>query len=39
VTELTSRTIAELRDGLRSGDFTAREVAGAYNDAVAAAKL
>ena len=39
MTELTSRTIAELRDGLRSGDFTAREVAGAYNDAVAAAKL
>jgi aspartyl-tRNA(Asn)/glutamyl-tRNA(Gln) amidotransferase subunit A len=39
VTELTSKTIAELRDGLRSGEFTAREVAENFNEAVAAAKL
>ena len=39
MSELTAKTIAELRDGLRSGDFTAREVADAYNDAVAAARL
>ncbi|MEP6982912.1 MAG: Asp-tRNA(Asn)/Glu-tRNA(Gln) amidotransferase subunit GatA [Sphingomicrobium sp.] len=38
MTELTSRTIAELRDGFRSGEFSAHEIAGAYNDAVAAAK-
>jgi aspartyl-tRNA(Asn)/glutamyl-tRNA(Gln) amidotransferase subunit A len=38
VTDLTSLTIAELRDGFRSGDFSAREVAEAYNDAVAAAR-
>jgi len=37
--ELTSKTIAELRDGIRGGEFSAREVAEAYNDAVAAAKL
>ncbi|MEA3081044.1 MAG: aspartyl-tRNA(Asn)/glutamyl-tRNA(Gln) amidotransferase subunit, partial [Sphingomonadales bacterium] len=36
--ELTNFTIAELRDGFRSGEFTAREIAGAYNDATAAAK-
>ena len=39
MSELTAKTIAELRDGLRSGDFTARELADAYNDAVAAARL
>jgi aspartyl-tRNA(Asn)/glutamyl-tRNA(Gln) amidotransferase subunit A len=39
VSELTAKTIAELRDGFRSGDFTAREVAEEYNAAVAAAKL
>jgi len=39
VTDLTSKTIAELRDGFRSGDFTAREVAESFNAAVAAAKL
>ena len=39
MTELTTKTIAELRDGFRSGEFTAREIAGAYNDAAAAAKL
>jgi len=38
VTELTSKTIVELRDGIRSREFTAREVAEAYNSAVAAAK-
>jgi aspartyl-tRNA(Asn)/glutamyl-tRNA(Gln) amidotransferase subunit A len=32
-------TIAELRDGFRSGEFTAREVADSFNKAVAAAKL
>ena len=39
MTELTSKTIAELRDGFRSGEFTAREIAESYNVAVAAAKL
>jgi len=39
VSELTSRTIAELRDGVSAGDFTAREVADEYNRAVAASKL
>jgi len=38
VSELTSRTIAALRDGLRSREFTAREVAESYNAAVSAAK-
>jgi aspartyl-tRNA(Asn)/glutamyl-tRNA(Gln) amidotransferase subunit A len=32
---LTSKTIAELRDGIAGGDFSAREVAEAYNAAVA----
>ena len=35
---LTDKTIAELRDGIRGGDFSAREVAEAYNAAVAAAR-
>ena len=39
MTELTSKTIAELRDGFRSGEFTAREIAESFNTAVAAAKL
>jgi aspartyl-tRNA(Asn)/glutamyl-tRNA(Gln) amidotransferase subunit A len=39
VTELTTKTIAELRDGFRSGEFTAREIAESYNSAVEAAKL
>jgi aspartyl-tRNA(Asn)/glutamyl-tRNA(Gln) amidotransferase subunit A len=39
VTELTAKTIAELRDGFRSGDFTAREIAEGFSAAVAAAKL
>ncbi|HEY8433051.1 MAG TPA: amidase family protein, partial [Sphingomicrobium sp.] len=38
MSELTSKTIAELRDGLRSREFTAREIAEAFNAAVAAAK-
>ena len=36
--ELTSKSIAELRDGFRSGEFKAREIAEAYNEAAAAAK-
>src|SRR5437762_2503444 len=39
VTELTSRTIAELRDGFRSGAFSAREIAQSFNAAVAAARI
>ncbi len=39
MSELTAKTIAELRDGLRGGDFSAREVAEAYNAAVAGSKL
>ena len=38
MSELTSKTIAELRDGISSGDFSAREVAEAYNVAVAAGR-
>jgi aspartyl-tRNA(Asn)/glutamyl-tRNA(Gln) amidotransferase subunit A len=38
VSELTSLTIAQLRDGLRAGDFSAREVAEQYNAAVASAR-
>jgi aspartyl-tRNA(Asn)/glutamyl-tRNA(Gln) amidotransferase subunit A len=38
VSELTAKTIAELRDGIRSGEFKAREVAEAYNVAVAAGR-
>jgi len=38
MSELTSLTIAELRDGFRSGEFSAREVAEAYNEAVAGAR-
>ena len=36
--ELTSKTIAELRDGFRAREFTAREIAEEFNTAVAAAK-
>jgi aspartyl-tRNA(Asn)/glutamyl-tRNA(Gln) amidotransferase subunit A len=39
VTELTAKTIAELRDGFRSGEFSAREIAEGFSAAVAAAKL
>ena len=35
---LTDLSIAELRDGFRSGEFSAREIADAYNEAVAAAR-
>ena len=38
MTELTLKTIAELRDGFRGGEFSAREVAEQYNAAVAAAR-
>jgi aspartyl-tRNA(Asn)/glutamyl-tRNA(Gln) amidotransferase subunit A len=38
VSDLTAKTIAELRDGFRGGDFSAREIAEAYNAAVAASK-
>ena len=38
MTELTTKTIAELRDGFRSGAFKAREIAEAYNAAVEGAK-
>jgi len=38
VAELTSLTIADLRDGFRSGEFSAREIATAFNEAVAAAR-
>ncbi|MEO7635479.1 MAG: Asp-tRNA(Asn)/Glu-tRNA(Gln) amidotransferase subunit GatA [Sphingomicrobium sp.] len=36
--ELTHLTIAELRDGFRAGDFSAREIAECYNAAVAGAR-
>ncbi len=35
---LTEKTIAELRDGFRGGEFTAREIAEAFNAAVAGAR-
>ena len=38
MSDLTARTIAELRDGIGAGDFSAREVAEAYNAAVAAGR-
>jgi aspartyl-tRNA(Asn)/glutamyl-tRNA(Gln) amidotransferase subunit A len=38
MTDLTRLSIAELRDGFRSGEFTAREIAEAFNGAVAAAR-
>lgn len=38
MTDLTDLTVAALRDGFRAGDFTAREVAEAFNAAVAGAK-
>ena len=38
MTELNSKSIAELRDGFRSGEFTAREIADSFNAAVAAAR-
>jgi aspartyl-tRNA(Asn)/glutamyl-tRNA(Gln) amidotransferase subunit A len=39
VSELTSKTIAELREGFRGGEFTAREIAESFNAVVAASKL
>jgi aspartyl-tRNA(Asn)/glutamyl-tRNA(Gln) amidotransferase subunit A len=38
MSDLTALTIAELQKGIRSGDFSAREVAESYNAAVAAAR-
>jgi aspartyl-tRNA(Asn)/glutamyl-tRNA(Gln) amidotransferase subunit A len=38
MTELTELGIAQIRDGFRAGDFSAREVAEAFNAAVAGAK-
>ena len=38
MTELTAKTIAELREGLAAGSFSAREVATAYNAAVVAGR-
>ncbi|MEO6114484.1 MAG: Asp-tRNA(Asn)/Glu-tRNA(Gln) amidotransferase subunit GatA [Sphingomicrobium sp.] len=35
---LTTKTIAELRDGFRGGDFSAREIADSFNAAVAAGR-
>ena len=36
MSELTHLTLAAARDGLRAGTFSARELAAAHNDAVAA---
>ncbi|MCL6740353.1 Asp-tRNA(Asn)/Glu-tRNA(Gln) amidotransferase subunit GatA [Sphingomonas sp. RB56-2] len=38
MSELTLKTITELREGFRAGDFSAREIAEAFNAAVAAAR-
>ena len=38
LTDLTDLTVADIRDGFRGGDFSAREVAEAFNANVAAAK-
>jgi len=38
MTNLTDLTVAQIRDGFRAGDFSAREVAEAFNANVAAAK-
>ena len=37
--ELNLKSIAELRDGFRGGDFSAREIATAYNSAVEAGRM
>jgi aspartyl-tRNA(Asn)/glutamyl-tRNA(Gln) amidotransferase subunit A len=39
MSELTAKTIGELRDGFRAGEFSALEIAGSYNEAVAAARV
>ena len=38
MTELTLKTITELREGFRAGDFSAREIAEAFNAAVEAGR-
>ncbi|HEU4499559.1 MAG TPA: Asp-tRNA(Asn)/Glu-tRNA(Gln) amidotransferase subunit GatA [Sphingomicrobium sp.] len=38
MSELTLKTITELREGFRAGDFSAHEIAEAFNSAVAAAR-
>ena len=38
MTDLTNLTVAAIRDGFRAGDFSAREVADAFNANVAAAR-
>ena len=38
MTGFTTKTIAELRDGFRSGDFSAREIASEFNAAVEAGR-
>jgi aspartyl-tRNA(Asn)/glutamyl-tRNA(Gln) amidotransferase subunit A len=38
MTDLTNLTVAEIRDGFRAGDFSAREVAEGFNANIAAAK-
>ena len=38
MSNLTDLTVAGIRDGFRAGDFSAREVADAFNANVAAAK-
>ena len=38
MTDLTNKTIAELRDGFRSGEFCAREIAQGFNQAIAGAR-
>ena len=38
MSELTLKTIAELRDGFRAGEFKARDIAEAFNDAVVAGR-
>ena len=38
MTDLTLKTITELREGFRAGDFSAREIAEAFNAAIVAAR-
>ena len=38
MTDLTNKTIAQLRDGFRAGEFSAREVAESFNEAVEAGR-
>ena len=39
MSDLTTKTIAELRDGFRGGDFSAREIAEGFNAAVEAGRM